>query len=320
MWMNVENARPPVSPIARVTPQPAAPVLAMPGLVLKAMRPRQWSKNLLCCAALVMANRLRDGVSDLRMAACVVLFCALSGTIYLLNDSLDVEEDRIHPKKRLRPVASGRLPVRAAQGAALGIGLVSLLLALTLGVPFFEVAAGYIALQLGYVFYFKHEVLLDVFAIAMGFVLRAMAGAVAIRVEISVWLYLCTILGGLFLALGKRRQELIELEDLAADHRRNLGQYSLDLVDQLITIVSASTIVAYSLYTFTAPNLPSNHVMMVTVPFAVYGIFRYLYLVHQHGMGGSPEEVLLHDRPLQACIVLWGAIAILVVSGGVHGS
>jgi 4-hydroxybenzoate polyprenyltransferase len=318
--MNVENARRPANGIVRAAPQAAAPVLAMPGLVLKAMRPRQWSKNLLCCAALVMANRLRDGASDLRMAFCVVLFCLLSGTIYLLNDSLDVEEDRIHPRKRLRPIASGRLPVRVAQGAALGIGVVTLLLALTLGVPFFEVAAGYVALQLGYNFYFKHEVLLDVFAIALGFVLRAMAGAVAIRVEISVWLYLCTILGGLFLALGKRRQELLELQDQAVDHRRNLGEYSLDLVDQLITIVSASTIVAYSLYTFTAPNLPANHAMMVTVPFAVYGIFRYLYLVHQHGMGGSPEDVLLHDRPLQACIVLWGAIAILVVSGGAHGA
>jgi 4-hydroxybenzoate polyprenyltransferase len=166
----------------------------------------------------------------------------------------------------------------------------------------------------------KHEVLLDVFAIALGYVIRAAAGAVAIRVEISVWLYLCTILGGLFLALGKRRQELVELEDLAANHRRNLSQYSVALVDQLITIVAASTIVAYSFYTFTAPNLPRNGAMMVTVPFAIYGLFRYLYLVHQHGQGGSPEEVLLHDRPLQICILLWAAIAIVVVSGFGHAA
>jgi 4-hydroxybenzoate polyprenyltransferase len=184
---------------------------------------------------------------------------------------------------------------------------------------FLEAAAAYLVLQLGYVFYLKHAVLLDVFAIALGYVIRAAAGAVAIHVEISVWLYLCTILGGLFLALGKRRGELVDLKDLASDHRRNLQEYSLPLVDQLITIVSASTIVAYSLYTFTAANLPSSHQMMVTVPFAVYGVFRYLYLVHEHGQGGSPDEMLLHDRPLQVCIVMWALIALFVVSGSGHG-
>ncbi len=308
--MDVTKAQGQSTEVSQVVASPRA----MPALILKAMRPRQWTKNLLCAAALVMANRYRDGVSDLRMLLCVVLFCALSGTVYLLNDSLDVEQDRLHPTKRFRPVASGRLPVRVAQAAAAVIGVCSLLVSLSLGYPFLETAAAYMVLQLGYIFYFKHEVLLDVFAIALGYVLRAAAGAVAIRVEISVWLYLCTILGGLFLALGKRRGELIELEDLAADHRRNLGEYSLALVDQLITIVSSSTIVAYSLYTFTAPNLPANHQMMVTVPFAVYGVFRYLYLVHERGQGGSPEEVLLRDHSLQVCIILWGLIAIAVVS------
>lgn len=300
-------------------PQAAAPLRVMPVLILKAMRPRQWTKNLLCAAALVMANRFRDGTADIRMLICVVIFCTLSGTVYLLNDSLDVEQDRLHPTKRFRPVASGRLPVRIAQAAAVAIGIASLVASLGLGMSFLEAAAAYMMLQMGYVFYLKHEVLLDVFAIAMGYVIRAAAGAVAIRVEISVWLYLCTILGGLFLALGKRRGELIELKDLAGDHRRNLNQYSLALVDQLITIVSSSAIVAYSLYTFTASNLPTNHQMMVTVPFAVYGVFRYLYLVHEHGQGGSPEEVLLHDRPLQVCILMWAIIAIAVVSGSGHG-
>lgn len=300
-------------------PLAAAPPRAIPVLILKAMRPRQWTKNLLCAAALVMANRFRDGSADLRMVLCVALFCALSGTVYLLNDSLDVEQDRLHPTKRFRPIASGRLPVRTAQAAALVIGGAGLLACVSLGMPFLEAAAAYMLLQLGYVFYLKHEVLLDVFAIALGYVIRAAAGAVAIRVEISVWLYLCTILGGLFLALGKRRGELIDLEDLAAEHRRNLQEYSLALVDQLITIVSSSAIVAYSLYTFTASNLPTNHQMMVTVPFAVYGVFRYLYLVHEHGQGGSPEEVLLHDRPLQLCILIWCLIAVAVVSGSGHG-
>ena len=304
---------------ATAIPEAAAPAHAMPALILKAMRPRQWTKNLLCAAALVMAGRLRDGASDLRMLLCVVLFCALSGAVYLLNDSLDVEQDRLHPTKRFRPVASGRLPVRVAQTSAVVIGVLSLLISLSLGVAFLETALAYIVLQLGYVFILKHEVLLDVFALALGYVLRAAAGAVAIRVEISVWLYLCTILGGLFLALGKRRGELIELGDQAGTHRRNLDQYSLALVDQLITIVSSSTIVAYSLYTFTAPNLPGNHQMMITVPFAVYGVFRYLYLVHEHGQGGNPEEILLRDRSLQVCILLWGAIAIAVVSGSGHG-
>jgi 4-hydroxybenzoate polyprenyltransferase len=316
--MSVADAKRRAARGSQPAEQQAAGLLAMPSLLLKAMRPRQWTKNLLCTAALVMANKLRDQVADLRMLYCVLLFCALSGTVYLLNDSLDVERDRLHPRKRLRPIASGRLPIRTAQVAAAVICLVSLGLSLLLGLSFFVAALSYMALQLGYVFYLKHEVLLDVFAIALGYVIRAAAGAVAISVDISVWLYLCTILGGLFLALGKRRQELIELEDLAVDHRRNLGEYSLDLVDQLITIVSASTIVAYSLYTFTATNLPSNHEMMVTVPFALYGLFRYLYLVHQHGLGGSPEEVLLHDRPLQVCILGWAVIAIIVVGQAGH--
>jgi 4-hydroxybenzoate polyprenyltransferase len=314
----VEASKAPIRVAAVV--QAAAPASALPGLILKAMRPRQWTKNLLCAAAVVMANRLRDGVSVRNTIICIVLFCALSGTVYLLNDSLDIDRDRLHPTKRFRPIASGRLPIGAARWAAAAIAIGSLLVSLLLGLPFFEVCLAYMVLQLGYVYYLKHEVLLDVFAIALGYVLRAAAGAVAIQVEISVWLYLCTILGGLFLALGKRRAELVELEGYAADHRRNLAQYSLELVDQLITIVSASIIVAYSLYTFTAKNLPENHQMMVTVPFAVYGIFRYLYLVHQHGQGGSPEEVLLHDRPLQVCIVLWGAIAIAVVSSSGHGA
>jgi 4-hydroxybenzoate polyprenyltransferase len=305
-------------PIAQNLPAATLRTWPMPVMVILAMRPRQWSKNLLCVAAVVMANKLRDIGADWRTAACVALFCALSGVVYLINDVLDVERDRMHPRKRLRPIASGRLSIPAARASALVILVVSLALCSLLGLPFLEAAVAYIVLQFGYVFYFKHEVLLDVFAIALGYVLRAAAGALAIRVDISVWLYLCTILGGLFLALGKRRQELLELEGLAATHRRNLGEYSIDLVDQLIGIVAASTIVAYSLYTFTAPNLPTNHSMMVTVPFAIYGIFRYLYLVHQRKLGASPEEVLLHDRPLQVCILLWGAIAIAVVSTAGH--
>ncbi len=313
--MDLESAPRPIAadlPAVRLRTRP------LPLLVVLAMRPRQWSKNLLCVAALVMANKLGDPGAIWRTAACVALFCALSGVVYLINDILDVDRDRMHPRKRLRPIASGRLPIPAAKGAAVLILIVSLALCYLLGRTFFEAAAAYMILQFGYVFTLKHEVLLDVFAIALGYVLRAAAGALAIQVDISVWLYLCTILGGLFLALGKRRQELIELEHLASTHRRNLAEYSLDLVDQLISIVSASTIVAYSLYTFTAPNLPRNHSMMVTVPFAIYGIFRYLYLVHQRALGASPEEVLLHDRPLQVCILLWGAIAIVVVSTAGH--
>jgi 4-hydroxybenzoate polyprenyltransferase len=305
-------------PITQDLPAVGPRAWPLPLIVILAMRPRQWTKNLLCVAPVVMANKLRDGGADWRSAACVGLFCALSGVVYLINDVLDVDQDRMHPRKRLRPIASGRLSIPAARVSALVILVVSLALCSLLGLLFLEAAITYILLQFGYVFYFKHEVLLDVFAIALGYVLRAAAGALAIQVDISVWLYLCTILGGLFLALGKRRQELLELEGLAVTHRRNLGEYSIELVDQLIGIVAASTIVAYSLYTFTAPNLPTNHGMMVTVPFAIYGIFRYLYLMHQRKLGASPEEVLLHDRPLQVCILLWGAIAIAVVSTAGH--
>lgn len=318
--MDAANGRPRPAAGNPPTERAGASMQALPGLLLVAMRPRQWTKNLLCGAALVMANKLGDPLADVRMLVCILIFCALSGVVYLINDSLDVERDRVHPTKRFRPIASGRLSVATAWRAAVAICVAGLAISLALGVPFFLAALCFMLLQFGYVYYLKHEVLLDVFAIAMGYVIRAAAGAVAIRVEISVWLYLCTILGGLFLALGKRRQELIELEDLAVSHRRNLGQYSVALVDQLITIVSASTIAAYSIYTFTAPNLPRNGAMMVTVPFAIYGLFRYLYLVHQHGQGGSPEEVLLHDRPLQICIVLWAAIAIVVVSGFGHAA
>ena len=300
-------------------PLPAAERSALLNLVLRAMRPRQWTKNLLCAAALVMANRLRDGGSDLRVAYCVALFCLLSGAVYLVNDSLDVAQDRLHPVKRWRPVASGQLSIRAARVAAALLTASALALSLPLGLSYVEASVAYMILQLGYVLYLKHEVLLDVFAIALGYVLRAAAGALAIGVEISVWLYLCTILGGLFLALGKRRGELVDLDVLAKQHRRNLGQYSVVLLDQLITIVSASTIVCYSIYTFTAANLPARHQMMITVPFAIYGLFRYLYLVQEQHQGGSPEEVLLRDRPLQVCIISWALIAIAVVGAAGHG-
>lgn len=313
--MDLEKAPRPIVPSLPVV---SVGMRSIPVQLLLATRPRQWPKNLLCAAPVVMANKLRDPASDVRTLACVLLFCALSGAVYLINDMLDVERDRLHPKKRFRPIASGRLPISVAKGAAGLLLVAALALSIPLGFPFLEAAATYMILQFAYVFVLKHEVLLDVFALALGYVIRAAAGALAIQVDISVWLYLCTLLGGLFLALGKRRQELVELEDLAVSHRRNLGEYSLDLVDQLIGIVSAAIIVAYSLYTFTAPNLPNNHQMMVTVPFAIYGIFRYLYLVHQRKLGASPEEVLLRDRPLQICIIVWGIIVIVVVSAAGH--
>jgi len=312
----MSTAQSPQRPLRELPPaQRRASALLRSLPLLRAMRPRQWTKNALCIAALIMGGRERDGTADLRMLACVALFCALSGSVYLANDALDVERDRIHPTKKFRPVAAGEISLAGAWGWAAAIGGVGLLLGLGLGVHFFLITLAYMLLQAGYVFFLKHQVLLDVFAIALGYVLRAGAGAVAIGVTISPWLYLCTILGGLFLALGKRRQELIDLEGFAIAHRRNLGQYSVELVDQLITIVAASTVAAYSLYTFSAPNLPRNGAMMATIPFALYGLFRYLYLIHQHGQGGSPEEVLLRDRPLQVCILLWGGTAVAMVGG-----
>jgi 4-hydroxybenzoate polyprenyltransferase len=268
-----------------------------------AMRPKQWTKNGLVLVAIIFARRLGDPRDVLLSLIAMGLFCCASSAVYLMNDLADLDKDRQHPVKRHRPLPSGRLSPRTAIVAALLVGLGALGGALVVAPLVALALAAYVALNVAYSLYLKDVVLLDLFGIAGGFLLRAAGGAWIIGVEISAWLYLCTLLGALFIGLGKRRHELLILEDTAVNHRKILGEYTTEFLEELLTIVAAALLVSYALYTYFGN--PSTHAMMATVPFAVYGIFRYLYLVHLKGEGGAPEEILLRDRPLIATIILW---------------
>jgi 4-hydroxybenzoate polyprenyltransferase len=282
--------------------------------VVKEMRPRQWTKNAFIFAALVFDRKLLNGQAFGKTALAFLLFSLLASSVYIFNDILDREYDRNHPLKKDRPIASGKLPV----SAALIFGFILLAIALAgayfLSTGFLVICAVYFLLNLAYSKWWKHIPLIDVMVIAACFVLRVAAGVSVIEVQrFSPWLYVVMTLLALYLGFGKRRAEMMVLvHDTPQSHRKVLSGYSIDLIDQLITIVSATTIIAYSLYTFSAPNLPDNHAMMLTVPFVLYGIFRYLYLIKMQNAGGEPEELLLKDRPLQATIVLWG-LSILVI-------
>lgn len=279
------------------------------------MRPRQWVKNGVLFAALVFDRQLNPAhlPEIIRTSQGFIVFCLISGLVYLINDLLDVEADRKHPQKRHRPIAAGKLPPSVASGAAVGLPLLIFPFSYWLSPSFALVGVGYFLLNLAYSKWLKHIPLIDVFAIAAGFVLRVAAGVVLIKVaRFSPWLYVVTTLGSLYIGFGKRRAELAVLAEDAYNHRRVLDGYTIPLLDQLITIVSGATIIAYSLYTFSAPNLPDNHVMMLTIPFVLFGIFRYLYLIQVKLSGGAPEDVLLSDRPLQWTILLWGLAVILI--------
>jgi 4-hydroxybenzoate polyprenyltransferase len=281
--------------------------------LIKSMRPRQWSKNVFVLAAVVFDKKLLNPEAVGKSLAGMVLFCLLSSSVYLINDILDAEADRNHPQKRNRPIASGKLPVPVAAAAAIGIILVTIPLSFLLSSLFGWIASIYFLVNLAYSTRLKHIPLIDVLIIAAGFVLRVAAGVSLIQVErFSPWLYVVTTLLALYIGFGKRRAELTLLQNDANNHRRVLDGYNLTLLDQLITIVSGTTIVAYSLYTFSAPNLPDNHSMMLTIPFVIYGIFRYLYLIQVEQAGGAPEDIVLTDRPLQATILLWGLSVLFV--------
>jgi 4-hydroxybenzoate polyprenyltransferase len=286
--------------------------LSLPFALLKAMRPKQWVKNLLLFAGFVFTvNERWHPFSPAmwtylsRATAAFVLFSLVSSAVYLANDVLDVENDRQHPTKRNRPIASGALPAWLAVSASVLLIPVCLLGAYLLQPLFALVMAGYLVMQVGYLFMFKHIVLLDVFILALGFVIRAVSGAVVIGAVISPWLYTVTLLGALFLALCKRRSELVLLEGRASDHRKILEHYTPSLLDSLTSIVASSTIMAYSLYTFTSPKLPAHNLMMLTIPFVIFGMFRYVFLSHSRNAGGSPEEVFLKDKPIIITIALW---------------
>jgi 4-hydroxybenzoate polyprenyltransferase len=282
--------------------------------ILKAMRPKQWTKNAFVFAALIFDRKLFDVPSLERTLITFALFCFLASSVYLLNDILDIEADRSHPVKKNRPIASGKLPVSLAIIIAILLLAVSLVGAYLLNFATFIIFLVYFLLNLAYSKWLKHIALVDVLVIAACFVLRVAAGVSVIQVErFSPWLYVVTTLFALYLGFGKRRAELsVLVTENGTSHRRVLSGYSIDLIDQLITIVSSTTIIAYSLYTFSAPNLPENHSMMLTIPFVLYGVFRYLSLIQISKKGGEPEDLLLNDRPLQVTIVLWG-IAVIVI-------
>ncbi|MBN8655849.1 MAG: decaprenyl-phosphate phosphoribosyltransferase [Anaerolineae bacterium] len=281
--------------------------------LFKTMRPRQWTKNVFIFAALVFDKQLFVVDSFLRTLAGFALFCLISSCVYIFNDLADVESDRQHPEKKNRPIASGKLPVNIAWTAGIAFVIIALGLSYLLAPMFSLVVATYFVLNLAYSLSLKHIAILDVLIISLGFVLRVGAGVTLIAVErFSPWLYIVMFLLSLFLGFGKRRAELALLAHGAGSHRKVLDGYTLPLLDQYIMIVSGTTIVAYSLYTFSAPNVPENHSMMLTIPFMVYAIFRYLYLIEVKHAGGTPEEVLLSDRPFQASMLLW-AITVIVI-------
>lgn len=288
--------------------------------LIKTMRPRQWTKNVIIFAGLVFDGQAFIPDSLLRVTAAFALLCLISGSVYIVNDLVDVESDRQHPTKRRRPIASGQVPLNVAQLAAVVFPVLILIAAFLFSPPFAVVLLAYLALQLLYSFVLKRIVILDVLAVMMGFVLRVLAGVVVIQVaQFSPWLYASTALLALFLIITKRRQELLQLAEQAGSLRVTLRHYNLPLLDDMLRMVMTGTLITYLLYTIEAPSklLAGSNLALLTVPFVLYGMFRYLYLMHVKGEGSAPDEVLLKDRPLQAAIALWGItfIAILYLPG-----
>lgn len=283
--------------------------------LLSSLRPEQWTKNFVVFAALVFSRRLLDPAAVALALAAFLIFCALSGAVYLVNDVSDREADRLHPLKSQRPIASGALSVGAALAWASILLVAGLLSAFWLEPRFGMAAFAYVALQILYTRVLKHIVILDVMAIAMGFVVRAVAGGLVIGVPVSDWLLVCTILLALFLAFSKRRHEITLLEARAPGHRRILEEYDPYLLDQMIAVVAASTLVAYIIYCLSSETIErfGTDWLVLTVPFPIYGIFRYLYIVHRKDGGGSPSEMLLNDRPLLACVAFWGLTVAAVI-------
>jgi 4-hydroxybenzoate polyprenyltransferase len=278
------------------------------------MRPKQWAKNGFLFAALIFDRQLLEPEPFLRTFFGFALFCLLSSIVYIINDFADLEADRKHPKKRLRPMASGQLPVNTALGMAVLLLLFVFPASFFLSRTFFSIAGFYFLTNLAYTFRIKHIPILDVLVLAGMYVIRVGAGATLIVVTVfSPWLYVFTTFLALFLGVGKRRAELNLLLEEANAARPVLSGYTLPLLDQLISVVTSMTIITYSLYTFSAENLPVDHSMMLTIPFVIYGIFRYLYLLQVKHSGGAPEEVLFTDRPLQISLLLWGLTILIII-------
>jgi len=284
--------------------------------VLVSLRPQQWVKNLFVFGGLIFSQRLFTPAVWPALSAFAI-FCGLSGAVYLLNDVADRHKDRLHPDKRHRPIAAGRLAPGTAVAAAAVLIVAGLALSVRLSPRFALTALAYVGLLVAYSAWLKHVVIVDVLVVAMGFVLRAVAGALAIGVAISGWLLICTILLALFLALGKRRHEVLTLGEGAARHRPTLAEYSPGLLDQMIAVVTASTVTAYALYTMSPETVAKFHTQLLpaTLPFVLYGIFRYLYLLYHRRIGGNPSEIVVRDRALLVNALLWLATVLLIIYG-----
>jgi 4-hydroxybenzoate polyprenyltransferase len=303
--------------VRAVAAEPIAARGVAPALI-EAARPKQWVKNVFVLAGLVFGGQLFDVRSCLRACLCFLLFCAASSAVYLVNDVFDKASDAHHPVKRLRPIASGRLPVPVAAAAAFFLAAAALGGSLAFSRPVFAVVALYLAVTVAYTSGLKRVFILDVLIVAAGFVLRAVAGAAAVRAEISPWLVCCTFLLALYLALGKRRNELLLLGDAARRHRTNLGSYSVALLDSWLTAVSGATVVCYALYTQSSRTVEHFHTtnLLYTVPFVIYALFRYQHLVLRENGGGDPGSSLLRDRGMKIAIGGWAAVAAFIVYSG----
>ncbi len=286
--------------------------------LLRSLRPEQWLKNGFVLAPLIFSGSLTDSDAVIRSLLAVVAFCAVASATYLINDVLDREADRGHPVKRNRPIASGAVGVGVALGMAFILIIVGAGVAWFLGDWFSSVLGAYLVITLLYSTLLKQLVFVDVLVVALGFVLRVVGGAVAIEVPVSRWILLCAYLLALYLALGKRRSELVLLGEAAGSHRVVLGHYTLPMVDQAISVVLGATVLAYTLYTVAPDTVVKvgSEGLMATVPVVLYGLFRYLYLLHRHELGGSPTKALLTDRPLLVCVLLWLGIATIVMRLG----
>lgn len=281
--------------------------------LLVTARPRQWLKNAVVLAPLVFGRQLLNMSAVIDAALAMLSFCAAGSAVYFFNDWCDAAADREHPLKRFRPIAAGRLRRIHVWSAFTFLLLLALFSAWAAGGATRYVVGVYVVMMIAYTVRLKHIALLDIFTIAAGFVLRVWAGATAVDVPLSPWLYVCTVLLALFLAVAKRRHEALLLEGVAANHRPALDDYPVPLLDALLHITATAAIMTYSLYTFFAPSLPDDHSMMFTIPFVLYGIFRYLYLVYRRDLGGVPEQVLLDDRPLLVTIVAWGVLVLVLL-------
>lgn len=283
--------------------------------ILKSMRPHQWLKNLFIFAPIIFSQNIFNLPFLLKTIVAFILFCILSGSLYILNDLKDLEEDKLHPSKSKRPIASGSLKKSTAFLFFIILSVLALILSITLNIYFFIAALIYFLLQVAYSFWLKHVVILDVFVVASGFFIRVVAGGLAIDVHLSSWLLICTILLSLFMAMSKRRHELVLLEENAGNHRPILKEYNPYLLDQMIAVVTASTLIAYCLYTISEETVSKFGTarLVYTVPFVLYGIFRYLYLVHQRTEGGSPEVLIIKDKPLLVDLFLWILAVMLIL-------